>query len=62
MKTIWITRAQPGAQATAERVRGMGLEAVVEPLLEVRALGEGEIDLAGAGALAFTSAHGVRAS
>ncbi len=60
-RRVWITRAEPGASATAERVRGMGLTPVVAPLLEVRALGEGDIDLAGVGALAFTSANAVRA-
>ena len=61
MKTIWITRARPGAEATAERVRGLGFEPVVAPLLAVRLLGEGPIDLAGVGAIAFTSAHAVAA-
>lgn len=58
---IWITRTQPGADATAERVRALGHEAVVAPLLAVRRIPEPEIDLKGVGALAFTSANGVRA-
>lgn len=58
---IWITRAQPGADATAARVRNLGHEAFVAPLLEVRRLAEAEVDLAGVKALAFTSANGVRA-
>jgi uroporphyrinogen-III synthase len=58
---IWITRAQPGADATAERVRELGHEAVVAPLLTVRALPDARVDLGGVGALAFTSANGVRA-
>ncbi|WP_374467806.1 uroporphyrinogen-III synthase [Phenylobacterium sp.] len=58
---IWITRAQPGADATAERVRAMGHEALVAPLLAVKTLDDVEIDLAGVAALAFTSANGVRA-
>jgi uroporphyrinogen-III synthase len=49
---IWITRAQPGAEATAERVRAMGHDPLVGPLLAIRALEN---------ALAFTSANGVRA-
>ncbi len=61
MRTIWITRARPGAQATAERVRALGFEPVAAPLLAVRALGAGPIDLAGVGALAFTSAKAVAA-
>lgn len=58
---IWITRAQPGADATAERVRALGHEAVVAPLLAVRVLPDFEVDLTGVAALAFTSANGVRA-
>jgi uroporphyrinogen-III synthase len=58
---IWITRAQPGADATAERVRALGHEAIVAPLLAVKTFPETPIDLAGVAALAFTSANGVRA-
>ncbi|MET0273256.1 MAG: uroporphyrinogen-III synthase [Phenylobacterium sp.] len=58
---IWITRAQPGAEVTAERVRALGHEAVVSPLLAVRVLDDVEVDLTGVAALAFTSANGVRA-
>jgi uroporphyrinogen-III synthase len=58
---IWITRAQPGADATAERVRALGHEAVIAPLLAVRALDDVQVDLSGVAALAFTSANGVRA-
>ncbi|HEX3364069.1 uroporphyrinogen-III synthase [Phenylobacterium sp.] len=57
---IWITRAQPGADATAERVRALGHEAVIAPLLVVRPLPDVQIDLGGVAALAFTSANGVR--
>ena len=35
---VWITRTQPGADATASRLRQMGWEPVVVPLLEVRAI------------------------
>jgi uroporphyrinogen-III synthase len=58
---IWITRAQPGAEVTAERVRALGHEAIVAPLLAVKTLKDVEVDLAGVAALAFTSANGVRA-
>jgi uroporphyrinogen-III synthase len=58
---IWITRAQPGADATAERVRALGHEAVIAPLLAVHALPDVQIDLGGVAALAFTSGNGVRA-
>jgi len=58
---IWITRAQPGADVTAERVRALGHEAIVAPLLAVRVMTDVEVDLRGVAALAFTSANGVRA-
>ncbi|RAK63325.1 uroporphyrinogen-III synthase [Phenylobacterium kunshanense] len=58
---IWITRAQPGADATAQRVRALGHDAVVAPLLAVRVLPDVDVDLSGVAALAFTSANGVRA-
>lgn len=60
-KSVWITRARPGAEATALRVRALGHQAIVTPLLAVRNLDGPAIDLAGVGALAFTSANGVRA-
>lgn len=58
---IWITRAQPAAEVTAERVRALGHEAIVAPLLTVKPLADVSVDLAGVAALAFTSANGVRA-
>ena len=57
---VWITRARPGALATADRVRAMGLEAIVDPLLSVETL-PAQPDLAQVRALAFTSANGVEA-
>ncbi|MDB5458208.1 MAG: uroporphyrinogen synthase [Caulobacter sp.] len=59
-RRIWITRAQPGAAATARRVTELGHAPHVDPLLEVRRL-ETALDLTGVGALAFTSANGVAA-
>jgi uroporphyrinogen-III synthase len=58
---VWITRAQPGADVTAERVRALGHDAVVAPLLAVRVVPDVAVDLSGVAALAFTSANGVRA-
>ena len=58
---IWITRAEPGASETAERVRALGHEPVVAPLLVVRPVTVDGVDLEGVAALAFTSANGVRA-
>lgn len=59
--TIWITRAQPGADATAARVRALGHTAFVAPLLAVKTFEDASVDLTGVGALAFTSANGLRA-
>lgn len=58
---IWITRAQPGADATAERVRALGHDAIIAPLLTVKGVPDVQVDLSGVAALAFTSANGVRA-
>ena len=59
---VWVTRAQPGADATGERLRALGHAPLVASLLEVRRLtppaGEPPADTA---ALAFTSANAVHA-
>lgn len=60
-KKIWITRAQPGADATAARVRALGHHPIVAPLLVVEKRDAGPVDLEGVGALAFTSANGLAA-
>src|SRR5258706_238433 len=44
---IWITRAQPAADVTAERVRALGHEALVAPLLAVHLLDDVQIEPAG---------------
>lgn len=59
-RRIWVTRASPGAEATAARLRAMGLVPLVDPLLEVRDLSP-VLDLTGVAALAFTSVNGVAA-
>lgn len=57
---IWITRALPGAEETAARLRDMGLPTLIDPLLAVAPLSP-SIDLEGVAALAFTSVNGVEA-
>ena len=57
---IWITRALPGAEETAGRLRAMSLPVLVDPLLAVVPLSPA-IDLDGVAALAFTSVNGVEA-
>jgi uroporphyrinogen-III synthase len=60
-RRIWVTRTQPEAEATAQRLRAMGLQAVVAPVLEAAPLAGAVIDLAGVDAVAFTSGHAARA-
>lgn len=57
---VWITRAEPGASVTARRVEALGYRTVVSPLLAIETL-PSLVELSGVGALAFTSANGVRA-
>jgi len=58
---IWVTRAAPEAEATAQRLRALGDTPLVGPVLEVRHLAKPAPSLAGVGALAFTSRNGVSA-
>ena len=58
---VWITRAQPGAARTAARLRDMGFEPIVAPLLAIEHLTPPVPDLAPFAALAFTSINGVSA-
>jgi uroporphyrinogen-III synthase len=57
---VWITRARPGAEATAARLTALGFSPVIAPLLEVRPL-SAEIDLTGVDGLVFTSINAVAA-
>lgn len=57
---IWVTRTEPQAAETARRLRDLGHDPVVAPVLAVRAL-DAAIDLTGVTALAFTSRNGVDA-
>jgi uroporphyrinogen-III synthase len=59
-RRVWVTRTQPQADATARRLVAMGLEPATAPVLVAGPVAA-DIDLAGVGALAFTSAAAVRA-
>jgi uroporphyrinogen-III synthase len=59
-RKVWITRALPGADDTAARLAALGHTPLIVPLLAVRRIAA-HIDLAGVGALAFTSRNGVAA-
>jgi len=58
---IWVTRTQPGANATAARLTAMGHAPIAQPVLEARAIAGAVIDLANIDALAFTSGHAITA-
>lgn len=58
---VWITRAEPGAARTAARLRDIGLEPIIAPLLAIENLTPPVPDLAPFNALAFTSVNGVTA-
>lgn len=60
MTRVAITRAMPETLATAARVRALGAEPVLTPLLAVEPV-EFNADTTGAQALLFTSSNGVRA-
>ncbi|MDP1912093.1 uroporphyrinogen-III synthase [Brevundimonas sp.] len=56
-----MTRAEPGAARTADRLIALGFEPVIAPLLAIRPIPQAAPDLTGVAALAFTSANGVAA-
>nr|WP_292098495.1 uroporphyrinogen-III synthase [Brevundimonas sp.] len=61
MRRVWVTRAEPGAARTADRLTALGFEPVVVPLLAIRPIPQPAPDLTGIAGLAFTSANGVAA-
>ncbi|MET4684148.1 uroporphyrinogen-III synthase [Brevundimonas faecalis] len=64
IRRVWITRAQPGAARTAERLAALGFQPLIQPLLTIRPLPQAldqAPDPATVAALAFTSPNGVEA-
>ncbi|WP_428151186.1 uroporphyrinogen-III synthase [Brevundimonas sp.] len=59
LRRVWVTRARPGADRTAERLSALGFTPVVTPLLDIRPL-DARPDLTGVQALAFTSRNAVK--
>ena len=58
---VIITRAQPGADATAKRVRDLGLRAVVSPALSLERVDSvPDLQLEASAGILFTSANSVR--
>jgi uroporphyrinogen-III synthase len=60
MRRLVILRPEPGASATAERARAMGLEPVAMPLFEVEPVNWEAPDAGSFDALLLTSANAVR--
>ncbi len=58
---ILVTRPLDDAEATAAKLRAMGHEAIVAPLVEIRFRDDVEVDLNDVQAILATSANGVRA-
>jgi uroporphyrinogen-III synthase len=56
-----ITRPRADAEVLGARLREMGHQVLLEPMLTIQNLPEGRLDLAGAAALLLTSANGARA-
>lgn len=57
---VAITRAEPEASASAARVRAMGAEPILAPLLSIEPV-RFDTNMSGVQALVFTSSNGVRA-
>lgn len=58
---VIITRAQPGADETAQRVRALGLEVIQSPALELHLMNPvPPIPIKACAGILFTSANGVR--
>lgn len=57
---VWVTRASPGAERTADRLRAAGHSPLLSPVMRVKQL-PAAIDLTDVAAVAFTSANGVEA-
>jgi uroporphyrinogen-III synthase len=58
---IWVTRTQPGAEQTADKLRALGHEPIVQPVLEAQPIAGSDLDLSQADFLAFTSGQAVTA-
>lgn len=59
MSRVWITRTAPFNLLTARHLERFGIDALIEPVLDVRPLPVGR-PFAAPDALVFTSLHGVR--
>lgn len=60
MRCVLVTRAEPGASETAARLRALGHNVIVSPMLVIEPV-DANADVTGFRALLFTSANGVHA-
>ncbi|WP_428407442.1 uroporphyrinogen-III synthase [Hyphococcus sp.] len=60
MTSVLVTRAEPDASDFAAACRAAGLIPILSPVMRIE-IEKTSVDLAGVGAIAFTSANGVRA-
>ncbi len=60
-RKVLLTRPAADSQPLADRLKALGHDAVIEPLLDIRFLDGVAVDFTDVQALAFTSANGVRA-
>ena len=58
---VLITRPREDARTLAEALAARGVEAIVEPMIEITPLSAGDLDLDGVQAILLTSANGARA-
>lgn len=58
---LLVTRPRPDAEAQAARLKALGHEAILSPLLEIEFLDPGPLPLEGAQAIIVTSANALRA-
>ena len=58
---VLVTRPRPEAEETAARLRSLGFEPMIEPMLEIVPLAGPPLDLSGVQALLVTSRNGARA-
>jgi uroporphyrinogen-III synthase len=62
MRRVLVLRPEPGANATVERLRGMGIQADSSPLFEINAMPWRAPDARLFGGLLLTSANAVRSA
>lgn len=60
LRHVWVTRPEPGASRTADRLSQLGFDVFVQPLTEIVGLDVDAASLSACDVLVFTSANGAR--